>query len=301
MSQNKKYIIVTGGAGFVGSNLIEFLTKKTKKIIISIDNYSSGKKKNHIKHKRVTYINDDTINIKRRLNKIKKNIDVIFHFGEFARIHQSFFKINECLNSNVKATTEVIKFCLQNKIRIIYSATSASLGNNGLDQGLSPYAFSKSKNLKLLINLNLWFGLKYEALYFYNVYGKRQIEDGYMATIIGIFENKFKKKEALPVVKPGNQSRTFTHIDDTVEGCYYAYKNKKNRHYALSNNKSFSIIQIAKLFGGKIRFLKERKGERKKSSHPKKIKNIKIFKYRCKRDITNYIKQFKNENKRNIT
>ena len=302
MSQSKKnIIIVTGGAGFVGSNLIEFLSQKTKKNIISIDNYSSGKKQNHIKHKRVSYINDDTINIKKRLKNIKKNIDVIFHFGEFARIHQSFLKINECLNSNINATTEVIKFCLENKIRIIYSATSASLGNNGLDQGLSPYAFSKSKNLKLLINLNIWFGLKYEALYFYNVYGKRQIEDGFMATIIGIFQYKFKNQEALTVVRPGNQSRTFTHINDTVEGCYYAYRNKKNRHYALSNNKSFSIIQIAKLFGGKIKFLKERMGERKKSSHPKKIGNIKIFKYRCKRDIATYIKKFRNENKRNFT
>ena len=119
-----------------------------------------------------------------------------------------------------------------------------------------------------------------------------------MATVIGIFEDKIKKLEPLPVVKPGNQTRTFTHIDDTVEGCYYAYKNKKNRHYALSNNRSFSIIQIAKLFGGKIKFLKERKGERKKSSHPKKIGNIKIFKYRCKRNITKYIKEFRNENHR---
>mgnify|MGYP001374904403 FL=1 len=295
MSRNKKnYIIVTGGAGFVGSNLIEFLIKKTNKKIISIDNYSSGTKKNHIKSKQVKYINDNVINTKSRLNKIKKKIDTIFHFGEFARIHQSFYKINECLNSNINATAEIIKFCLENKIRIIYSATSASLGNNGLDQGLSPYAFSKSKNLKLMIYLNKWFGFKYEALYFYNVYGKRQIQRGNMATVIGIFEDKFKNNKPLPVVKPGNQSRTFTHIQDTVEGCYYAYKNKKNRHYALSYNNSLSILQIAKLFGGNIKFLLQRKGERKKSSHPNKIGKIKIFKYRCKRDIKTYIKNFKN-------
>ncbi len=295
MSQNKNTIVVTGGAGFVGSNLIKFLIEKTNKNIISIDDYSSGTKKNHVKDSRVKYIVDSTINIKKRLSKIRHSIDVIFHFGEFSRIHQSFYKINECFQSNINATTEVIKFCLENKIRIIYSATSASLGNNGLDQNLSPYAFSKSKNLKLLINLNKWFGLKYEALYFYNVYGRNQIAKGYMSTVIGIFEDKIRNNNSLPVVRPGTQKRTFTHIEDTIEGCYYAYIQKKNRHYALSNNKSLTILQVANLFGGKIKFIPQRKGERKKSTHPKKIGSIKIFKYKCKRDIVSYIKNFINE------
>ena len=150
----KNIIVITGGAGFVGSNLIEyFLTKNKKFKIISLDNYSTGKKSNHINNSRTKYISGDCIKIKKYLNKYKHNIHSIFHFGEFARIYQSFQKFDQCFNSNSIGTKEVFKFCLENKIKLIYSATSASLGNNGNDKNLSPYAFTKSKNLELLENL----------------------------------------------------------------------------------------------------------------------------------------------------
>ena len=221
MKKNK--ILVTGGAGFVGSNLINFFINNTKYKIISLDNYSSGKKKNHFKNSRIKYINGNTKNIE-KLIRNPKTINSIFHFGEFARIYQSFVQMEECLNSNSIGTNAVFNFCLKNKIRLIYSATSASLGNKGNDKNLSPYAFTKSKNLELLENLNKWFGFKYEVIYFYNVYGPRQISSGKMSTVIGIFENAFENKKPLPVVRPGTQTRRFTHIDDTIKICYLAWK-----------------------------------------------------------------------------
>ncbi len=289
----KKLIVVTGGAGFVGSNLIDYLIKKTKYKILSLDNYSTGRKINQSNSKKVKYIKGETNDIYKLLNKHKNEIDVIFHFGEYARIHQSFRDVRKCFQSNISGTSKVFSFCLENNIKIIYSATSASLGNNGLDQGLSPYAFTKSKNLNLLMQLNKWYSFKYEALYFYNVYGSRQIQKGRMATVIGIFENQFKNKKKLTVVKPGSQSRKFTHIDDTVKGCYIAWKKNMNKHYTLSNSKSYSILQVAHMFTKNIRFIKNRLGERNKSSIVKKIGNQKIYNIKCSSSLKSYINAFK--------
>jgi UDP-glucose 4-epimerase len=290
----KEYIIVTGGAGFVGSNLIKFLLEKTKDKIISLDNYSSGSVRNHIKNKRVQYINSNTCFISNKLDKLKSKIKVIFHFGEFARIHQSFINVKACFNSNISGTSEVFYFCLKNKIKIIYSATSASLGNKGNDQNLSPYAFTKSNNLKLLSHLHKWFGLSYEALYFYNVYGPGHIKEGAMATVIGIFEKQYEQKIPLTVVRPGTQSRKFTHIDDTVKGCLYAWRQNKNRHYSLSNMKSYTILQVARFFTNNIKMIPSKLGERKKSSIVKKIGHEKIYLFPCKISLKKYIENYKN-------
>ena len=289
----KNIIIVTGGAGFVGSNLISYLLKKTKFKIISIDNYSSGNKKNHFKNKRIKYIKDNTKNISKILDRYKKNIHSIFHFGEFARIYQSFLKMNECIDSNSIGSNAVFAFCLKNKIKLIYSATSASLGNSGNDKNLSPYAFTKSKNLELLENLKKWFNFKFEIIYFYNVYGPGQIEKGDMATVIGIFENAYNQNKPLKVVKPGTQTRRFTHIDDTIKVCYLAWKQNKCRHYSISNKKSCSIIDIAKMFNTKIVYLPSRRGERYASALTNMILSNKVYKYFGKIDIKNYIHSFK--------
>jgi UDP-glucose 4-epimerase len=294
----KNIIVITGGAGFVGSNLIDLLLNKTKFKIISLDNYSTGNIKNHINSNRVEYIKGTTANIEKILYFKKKKINAIFHFGEFSRIYQSFKKFDECFNSNSIGSNEVFKFCLSNKVRLIYSATSATIGNNGKDKNLSPYAFTKSKNLELLENLKYWFNFKYEIVYFYNVYGPKHISKGDMATVIGIFEEQYKKNKKLTVVKPGSQSRRFTHILDTVNVCYEAWKKNKCAHYSISHKKSYSIKQVALMFKKKIKYLAPRLGERYASALTNISYNNRVIKRFGKISLKRYINDFIN-NKRN--
>ena len=292
ISKMKNHIIVTGGAGFVGSNLIELLLGKTKFKIISIDDYSSGSKKNHLKNNRIQYLKAHTIDIEEILNKYKNKIHSIFHFGEFSRIFQSFERFDECYQSNSIGSKAVFKFCLDNRIKLIYSATSASLGNKGNDKNLSPYAFTKSKNLELLENLKKWFNFKFEVIFFYNVYGPRQIKFGDMATVIGIFESQYEKKKPLSIVKPGSQTRRFTHIQDTVNVCFEAFKANKCRYYSISNKRSYSILEVAKMFNHKIKFLKPRLGERYASALTKISHNNKIIQKYGKIQLKDYITSF---------
>jgi UDP-glucose 4-epimerase len=291
----KNILIVTGGAGFVGSNLILHFLKKTNFKIISLDNYSTGSKKNHIKSTRVKYLESDTKNITETLKNYKNRIHSLFHFGEFARIYQSFLKMNECINSNSVGSNEVFNFCFSNKIKLVYSATSATIGNKGLDKNLSPYAFTKAKNLEMLENLKKWFRFKYEVIYFYNVYGPKQIGTGNMATVIGIFESQFKQKKPLTVVRPGTQSRRFTHIKDTVDACYYAWKKNKCRHYSISNRQSYTIIQVAKMFKSKVKFLPARPGERYASALTNMNLSNKIYKLFGSLQLKDYIKGIVNK------
>ncbi len=293
----KNFLVITGGAGFVGSNLIELLLKKTNFKIISIDDYSSGEKKNHIRNKRVQYLRGNTKSINKLLEIYKNKINAIFHFGEFARIYQSFKKFNKCFDSNTLGSKAVFKFCLDNNIKLIYSATSASLGNHGNDKNLSPYSFTKAKNLELLENLKKWFKLKYEVIYFYNVYGPRQIKSGDMATVIGIFENCYEKKLPLTVVKPGSQTRRFTHIKDTILVCYEAWKKNKCLHYSISNKKTYSIIKVARMFKRNIKFLPNRAGERYASALTSMSFSNKVHKRFGKIQLKDYINSFINSKK----
>jgi len=297
---SKKIIVVTGGAGFVGSNLIFKLLEHTKYKIVSIDNYSSGSIKNHFKSSRLKYIKDSSSNISKILNKHKSNIHTIFHFGEFSRIYQSFLKMDECIKSNSIGSHAVFNFCLSNNIKLVYSATSASIGNKGKDKNLSPYAFTKAKNLEMLENLKNWFNFKYEILYFYNVYGPKQISVGNMATVIGIFENQYKNNKPLTVVKPGSQSRRFTHIDDTINACFYAWKKNKCRHYSISNKKSYTILKVAKMFNTKIKFVDARKGERYASALTNMNLSNKVYKIFGKISLKKYIKTIINSQKQRL-
>ena len=204
--------------------------------------------------------------------------------------------MSECIDSNTIGTNAVFNFCLKNKIKLIYSATSATLGNHGSDKNLSPYAFTKAKNLELLENLKNWFNFKFEVIYFYNVYGPNQIGLGSMATIIGIFENLYKTKKLLTVVKPGSQSRRFTHVSDTVDICFFAWKKNLCRHYSISNNKSYSILSVAKMFKSKIKYLPKRSGERFTSALINTNLSNKVHRYFGKIDLKNYINNFLRNN-----
>jgi UDP-glucose 4-epimerase len=288
----RNILVVTGGAGFIGSNLISELLEFKKFYIISVDNYSTGSVNNHMTNKRVEYLKGSTKDIESLMKSYNSKIHSIFHFGEFARIYQSFKNINECFSSNIEGSSSIFNFALKNKIRLVYSATSASLGNKGQDMNLSPYAFSKAKNLELLENLKRWFNFKYEVIYFYNVYGERQICKGDMATIVGIFENYFRLGKKLPVVRPGTQERRFTHVFDTVKACIFAWKKNKSKHYSIASKKSYSIIELAKMFKSKIRYLPKREGERFASALTKMNLNNKIIRLSAKIKLRDYIKNF---------
>ncbi len=287
----KNIIVVTGGAGFIGSNLIKYLITKTKYKIISIDNYSTGKKSNHIKTKRVKYFNCENKDISKALKKYKNKILTVFHFGEFSRIYMSFKFIDQCYNSNMLGTFNVVKFCSENNVRIIYSASSSKFGNDGKDEHLSPYSWSKSKNIEFIKNFSKWYNLKYEILYFYNVYGNNHIKNNKMAAVIGIFESQFIKRKALTVVRPGTQRRDFTHVNDIIRGCYLAFKKGKNTEYMLGTKKTYSVIQVAKMFKTKIKFIPSRPGERLGSIN-KNNKALSHLGYKAKIDIKKYIEAF---------
>ena len=196
------------------------------------------------------------------------------------------------MDSNIQGSNEVFKFCLKHKIKLIYSATSATFGKKGSDRNLSPYAFSKAINLENLNNLKNWFNFEFEVIYFYNVYGPRQIMTGEMATVIGIFEYQYKKKKYLTVVKPGTQSRRFTHVSDTVKICYDVWRLNKCKHYLITHRRSYSILEVAKMFNKKTKFLPPRAGERYNSSIAEGIYGQKIIKKFGKISLKDYITSF---------
>ncbi len=191
-----------------------------------------------------------------------------------------------------KEKISIVWFKKDLRVKDNLALLSATLGNKGNDKNLSPYAFTKSKNLELLENLKRWFNFKYDVIYFYNVYGPGHIRKGSMATVIGIFEDKFKNKKPLPVVKPGTQSRRFTHVQDTIEVCFKAWKNNKCKYYSISNKKSYSILKVAKLFNSKIKYLPQRKGERYASALTSMSLSNKVFKSFGKIDLKDYIMNF---------
>lgn len=255
-------VLVTGGAGFVGSNLIKHLKETYPKIkITSLDNYFTGKEENHVPG--VTYYRGHTWEADSIFEKLteKDYFDTVFHFGEYSRIVQSFEDIDFVHRSILSGTPVILELCRKWNSKLIYSASSSKFGNNGEDENLSPYAWMKSKMVELIKNYNKWYDLQYEICYFFNVYGPGQIMSGDYATVVGIFERQFKAGQKCTVVSPGNQSRDFTHVEDVVRALGLAAQRKDNHEWHLRSGVNTTMIDLAEMYGD-WEMIPERRGER---------------------------------------
>ncbi|HIV58942.1 MAG TPA: NAD-dependent epimerase/dehydratase family protein [Candidatus Stackebrandtia faecavium] len=257
-------IVVTGGAGFVGSHLIAALVEEyPTATIVSIDNYFTGRRDAHVDNPRVTYLDSNTTQI----NKLWADQhfgkpDLVFHLGEYARIPQSLDEPDRVWEYNAWGTKEVVKFCVDNDARLIYAGSSSKFGNDGQDENLNPYAWTKAKNGELIRNYGQWYGLDYVITYFYNVYGPGQIEEGRYATAIGIFERQYRNGEALTIVEPGTQTRDFTHIDDTVSGLLLCAAHGSGDGYLIGAGHERQMLDVAKMFECEYTMIPALRGER---------------------------------------
>lgn len=281
-----KKILVTGGAGFVGSNLCEALAKDSKHQVYSLDNYFTGKRENHVAG--VTYIEGSTEHI---FELISFSPDIIFHLGEYSRVEQSFEDIDKVLLFNKIGTLKVLEFCRKRGSKLIYAGSSTKFGDGGLGKDQSPYAWSKSSNTELVKNYGLWYGIDYAIVYFYNVYGQREISTGKYATLIALFAEKMKQGAKLTVVSPGTQQRNFTHIEDIVAGLLLVGEKGQGDGYGIGSPETYTVLQIAELFGGTIEMLPERKGNRMTAEVV--TQKTEALGWKAQRHIEEYIKELR--------
>ena len=287
--KKNKIILVTGGAGFIGSHLIERLVQDKNNRIISLDNYFSGTEKNHIQG--AEYIKGETKDIEEH---IKEMPDIVYHLGEYSRVLTSFDDVGIVWRSNILGTFSVLEFCRKNNIKIIYAGSSTKFGDNIGGRDESPYAWSKANNTELVNNYGKWFNLPHAVTYFYNVYGGREISKGKYATLIGIFSRKYRNNEPLAIISPGTQRRAFTHINDTVDGLMLVGEKGKGDGYCIGSEKTYSILEIANFFGSKIEMIPEKKGDRRSSTID--LSKMKELGWSAKRDIKDYIELVKEKN-----
>ena len=277
-----KKILVTGGAGFIGSHLCDRLAKEGNDVY-SLDNYFTGSENNHIPN--VTYIKGTTEDI---FELIDFNPDILYHLGEYSRVEQSFDDIKTVWKNNKNTIIKVLEFVRKAKCKIVYAGSSTKFGDDGKGRSASPYAWTKATNTELVMNYGEWFGIDYAITYFYNVYGPREIRDGKYATLIALFGRKTDNNETLTVVSPGTQLRNFTHVDDIVDGIVLVGENGKGDEYGIGSPEAYTILEIAELFGGNIEMLPERKGNR--LTAPVLTDKVKTLGWEAKRTIKEYIK-----------
>ena len=253
----KKKILVTGGAGFVGSHLCERLAQDLNNEVYSLDNYFTGSKNNHVEN--VTYIEGLTSDINQLINFTP---DMVYHLGEYSRVEQSFDDIEKVWKYNKDGIFAVLEFVRKAGCKILYAGSSTKFGDGGLGRSASPYAWTKATNTELVENYGTWYNVPYAITYFYNVYGPREIQTGKYATLIALFKEKMKNGENLTIVSPGTQKRNFTHIDDIINGLVLVGENGYGDEFGIGSPEAYSIIEIAQMFGGTIDMLPERKGNR---------------------------------------
>jgi len=285
-------ILVTGGCGFIGSHLCERLAQYKNNDVYSLDNYSMGSVDNHVEN--VTYITGDTIDIDKL---VLFRPDIVFHLGEYSRVEQSFDDIEKVWKYNKSGTFAVLEFVKKARCKIVYAGSSTKFADGGLGKSESPYAWTKASNTELVINFGVWFNVSYAITYFYNVYGNREIKTGKYATVIALFNEKMRNGEPLTIVSPGSQIRNFTHIDDIVSGLILVGANGFGDGFGIGCKESFSIYEIAKMFGGKIKMLPERKGNRMNASV---ITNkSEALGWKATKSVIDYIKELKKNDWRN--
>ncbi|AKM83801.1 TPA: ADP-L-glycero-D-manno-heptose-6-epimerase [Candidatus Campbellbacteria bacterium] len=287
----KKTILVTGGAGFIGSHLIEELVKDKNNKVISLDNYFTGKKENHIEG--AEYIEGETKDVETLITEIP---DIVYHLGEYSRVLTSFDDVDLVWRLNKEGTFKVLEFCRKNNVRLVYAGSSTKFGEfddaeDGENQ--SPYAYFKATNTNLVNNYGNWFGLDYAITYFYNVYGEREIKEGKYATLIGIFGRKFKNNEKLTVVSPGTQKRAFTYVGDIVNGLILVGEKGKGDGHCIGSEENYSILEIANIFGGEIEMLPAKKGDRNFSKID--LTKMRELGWSAESSIKNYIEKIKNQ------
>jgi len=253
----KKKILVTGGAGFVGSHLCERLSKNPNYEVYSLDNYFTGSERNHVSN--VTYIKGSTVDIS---TIITFSPTMVYHLGEYSRVEQSFDDIEKVWSYNKDGIFAVLEFVRKVGCKILYAGSSTKYGDGGLGRSASPYAWTKASNTELVENYGTWFNVPYAITYFYNVYGLREIQTGKYATLIALFKEKMKNNEALTIVSPGIQKRNFTHIDDIIDGLVLVGENGYGDEFGIGSGEAFTILEVAQMYNGKIQMLPERRGNR---------------------------------------
>ena len=288
-------LLVTGGAGFVGSHLIaRLLTEYPTARIVSIDNYLTGTADKHVADPRVRYLNASTVDINTVWEREQLPSPVaVYHLGEYARIVQSFADVDLCWDLNLHGTKEVVRFCHRHHSKLVYAGSSSKFGNDGQDENLSPYAWTKAKNVEYIKNFAEWFGLDYVIAYFYNVYGPGHIKRGKYATVIGIFEDQYERGEPLTVVAPGMQTRDFTHVDDIVAGVIRCYEDGRGDGYLLGSGREWQMLDVAKMFGTEYVIAPARKGERQRGQADTSKANA--LGWEPKQSLAKYIEQFKSQ------
>jgi len=278
-----KTILVTGGAGFIGSHLCERLLKEGN-TVISLDNYSTGSIENHVKG--VEYIKGNTKDI---ATLISETPDLLYHLGEYARVEQSFADIKKVLDFNIIGTQAVLEFVRERGSKLVYAGSSTKFADGGIGRDQSPYAWTKASNTELVRNYAEWFGVEYAITYFYNAYGPRERADSLSGTLVAIFADKYKKNIPFTIRKPGTQKRNFTHVEDIVDGLVLVGQRGQGDEYGLGHPDSYSVLDVAELFGGDVEYLEERPGNRMNSQVDIKRATLELG-WKPKRNLPDYIK-----------